>query len=275
MHREMNIDFNEIIEIVYTSIRRASIFMGLGINAANNPNHTDYSLTHNTSLSLVPDNAGPEEISEFKENFKQWLIGNNLRSVTEAFDIFLLRIFEICHYADTFKSDTIPHAQYMEFVRVTKRFEYKKFNDKINILSKRFDITTNYKSCHLSIKKARDCLSHRLGCVAKSDCNENDAINIHWMAPEFIASNSTGKIQAIKAPINEPVILAGDYGLYLRYVQRNRIFKKGGFINLTPKEVSEMCLFYQTEAEGIINLAINFIKSNSDIFDNPRSKTII
>lgn len=50
----MNIDFKQVFDIATIGIRRAAVFMGLGINAANNPACNDYHLGDESYINLVP-----------------------------------------------------------------------------------------------------------------------------------------------------------------------------------------------------------------------------
>lgn len=246
--------------------------MGLGINAANNPEFIDYFLTHETGLNLAPENASAEEISHFKSNFKHWLIGNGLRTVTESFEIYLQNIYEACSYIQILQGDTIKKNQFDSIIKSLKKFAHVGFDDKFKMLEDEFAIIMDTKDLHLSIKQARNCLSHRLGWVNKNDCNENHSLNIRWKGLELFGSKS-GVI--LELPLSEPKILESGDGVSVRYVDKNRIFKIGSLINLTAKEVSEICLFYKFEVERINNMAVAYVKNNSDIFDKPKAIKII
>jgi hypothetical protein len=79
---EINLD--KILDVAIRGVRRAAIFMGLGVNAASDTEFTDYQLTHLTKIKIVPDVA-PEVVTHFKDEFKIWIEANGFRELVEAF----------------------------------------------------------------------------------------------------------------------------------------------------------------------------------------------
>ena len=65
-------------------VRRASVFLGLGVNAARNPQFKDYQLQNLALFRIMPDALPDETIAHFKENFEEWVISCALRELTES-----------------------------------------------------------------------------------------------------------------------------------------------------------------------------------------------
>ncbi len=58
--RQMSIKFDQIDQAAMIGIRRAAVFLGLGVNAANDPFLKNYRLTHETSVEILPNPISPE-----------------------------------------------------------------------------------------------------------------------------------------------------------------------------------------------------------------------
>lgn len=58
----LEINFDKILEVALRVVRRASVFMGFGVNAAQNPHFNNYQLTQITKIQLVSANVTPETL---------------------------------------------------------------------------------------------------------------------------------------------------------------------------------------------------------------------
>ncbi|NWF74711.1 MAG: hypothetical protein HXY51_16970 [Nitrospirae bacterium] len=92
----INVDLDDIQEIALKGVRRAAVFMGLGLNAAFNKDFKDYRLSQITKVDLVPPDANDAQIENFKKEFSYWIIGNGLRELIENFHVFLDRLHDGC-----------------------------------------------------------------------------------------------------------------------------------------------------------------------------------
>lgn len=90
---EINLD--NILDVAIRGVRRAAVFMGLGVNAAMDTKFTNYQLTHLTKLQLVPT-VGPEVISHFKDEFKIWIEANGFRELVETFSNYMDALHQVC-----------------------------------------------------------------------------------------------------------------------------------------------------------------------------------
>jgi hypothetical protein len=96
----VKIDLRHLGRLAQTGVRRAELFMGLGLNAANRPDFRDYELNKlpvavdQASIpvrSLAP-NANNETIERYKEQFKTWVVSCGLRELLERIRIIPGRI---------------------------------------------------------------------------------------------------------------------------------------------------------------------------------------
>ncbi|MDP2744700.1 MAG: hypothetical protein Q8P00_06525 [Dehalococcoidia bacterium] len=86
---QVNINLPAIKNIAVKGIRRTAVFMGLGINAANNPDFRQYELAKITSLEFIEPISDEKTLTNFKTEFGRWVIGNGLRELIETFCVFL------------------------------------------------------------------------------------------------------------------------------------------------------------------------------------------
>jgi len=267
-HQYLNINFLEILNIALAGIRRSSIFLGLGLNAAWNPEYKNYLLLDSTKIHFIPQQLSDSDIENAKRDFANWLVGNGLREVNEHFDVFLDKIYEATMMGLVFKHEKIDHEKYAEIKNKCKRFSKKGIEDKFEELKKSFEFTSDNKDCHLSLKKARNCLSHRLGRVEDIDCNDEDKLTISWLTLDIVTIKNGEKGEIIELPIKQQHILTGNVGLGYSYSKTCASFAKGMIVNLNPKNINEICFFYAIEAEKIKDSAVEFLKQKGIIFDN-------
>lgn len=65
----LQLNFLNILNIALAGIRRANIFLGLGLNAAQNPAHKDYLLPDSTKIHFIPENLSDLDIENSKKDF--------------------------------------------------------------------------------------------------------------------------------------------------------------------------------------------------------------
>jgi hypothetical protein len=102
---EYKIDFGKILEVALKGVRRATVFLGLGVNAALDSNFSKYQLTDIAQIQLLPEHVDAKTLSHFKEEFKTWVVGNGLRELVETFSVFLEQLHEACFLIDNY---TVP-----------------------------------------------------------------------------------------------------------------------------------------------------------------------
>lgn len=93
---QYNIDFGKILEVALKGVRRATVFLGFGVNAALDPEFNKYQLTKIAKIQLLPPDVDAQTVARFKEEFKTWIVGNGLRELIETFSVFLERLHEAC-----------------------------------------------------------------------------------------------------------------------------------------------------------------------------------
>jgi hypothetical protein len=73
------INLDQIRITALTGVNRAIIFMGLGVNAADDPAFVDYQLKGPVQIPVIPHELSESELLAAKKDFRNWIIGNGLR----------------------------------------------------------------------------------------------------------------------------------------------------------------------------------------------------
>lgn len=248
----MTIDFDRIKDIALRGIRRATVFLGLGVNAARNESLTEYDLAE-TRIKLLPE----RELKDIKQNFEKWIIWNSLRELIESFGIFLDAIHQSCLLFATHKGRvTSKNAE-----KWGPDFERKGVEGKLEILRTRFNITTKSENYFATINQARNCITHRQGRVGKEDLKGNASFTPTWRAFDIIIQTPDGAEISLQAPIPESGIYLKDGGTVgLKISERLRAYKLGDIIEFTPMDVNEICFLVNEASNEIVASAINYAK---------------
>lgn len=255
--KKYEIDFKEILEIAHIGVRRASIFMGLGVNAALDETFTNYQLTHLTGLQLVPDNVPPETLENFKTEFKTWIEGNGFRELVESFLSFLDRI----HQAAYIMKKTGIKIKVSELQERQKNFEKQGLPNKLNLLATEFGIMPKHPEYIKSLNRARNCLTHRRGIVGVEDLADVKICRINWLGADLFIQTSSGERHLIEDCIKNKKSFPEDTMVMMQMVERERQFDLRSQMTLSTRDLAEICWFFQREATSTIESTVNFAKS--------------
>jgi hypothetical protein len=123
-------DVNAIAEISNLGIRRATCFLGLGVNAARDTRLKDYSLSDFSFVQEIPENIPDETISRFKVDFEHWIILSALRELIETFSVFLDAVCDATLHAAVNKLVLTPEAA----STLMRKFEFSGLEGKFVLL---------------------------------------------------------------------------------------------------------------------------------------------
>src|SRR5580692_3686833 len=112
------IDLDRVWRHLGIGIRRAYVFAGLGVNAANDPQLKDFHLPGLFKISFVPFEAeSANAIAEYKKEFATWVLGNALREAIESLEICLREVYQVCTLVEQVTAKRGPSR------KVTRTFE--------------------------------------------------------------------------------------------------------------------------------------------------------
>jgi hypothetical protein len=244
------IDLDQIRITALTGIHRASIFMGLGVNAADDPSFVSYQLKGPVHISIIPHELSESDLVAVKKDFRNWIIGNGLRELTERFGAFLDQIFDVILFLDIHaKTITLQEAQKLQcgFVKDTA------ISGKLKRLSTRWGQLFLNQRHYERLTTARNCLVHGLGIVRPRDRNDGDHLLISWRGGDVYLHDQDGtefrfsEETVGRIAVGNPVFRASD---------REKRFAVGAEVVLIPQELQEICAMVQRDTEDILSLLL-------------------
>ena len=131
----VNIDLDRIWNPIGVGIRRAYVFAGFGINAANDPNLIDYHLPGLMKLGFAPHSVDQDLLVEYKREFANWILGNALREVIESLEVCLGNVFEVAALAAQSKRKPISR-------KLARDFNRSGASGRLRVLRKEFGFTS-------------------------------------------------------------------------------------------------------------------------------------
>lgn len=242
-------------EIARKGIRRAAVFMGLGVNAAGAAELNNYHLYQDTTLHLLPSAVPPEVLMEWKDQFRLWVVSSGFREIVDSLCRYFDHIHLACSIAATKKFD--PRSQ--------RRFERQGLEGKIDFLRDSLGLTSPNASLVQSFYPVRNCLVHRLGRVGREDIKNGTALAIRYRRIEFVHTTDTGRIIRLPDLMDPktkpfPVEEAGTLGL--QYQERVLEFPFGSIVTFSPKELTEILFFTQQFLSEYNKAVVEFAQNN-------------
>lgn len=259
----LEINFDEILDVALRGVRRASIFMGLGVNAAQDAQFANYQLTHITKIQLVPNNVTQETLKHFKDEFKTWVEANGFRELVEAFSSFLDLLHQACLAINGRNQKLALQGVYEK----QKSFELQGFPNKLNNLEIAFAVRPKNTEYLKSLNKARNCLTHRRGIVGPEDTEAGDELRVLWLGMDIFIETPSGE----KHMLNDfqPGLYLPEGGTVMaQMVERLRTYERGTPVSLSTRELAEICWFFEREARTAVLSGVEFAKRSGIVVEH-------
>ena len=245
---QININLPFIQNIAILGVRRTAVFMGLGINAASNPDFKQYELAKITGLEFIEPISNEKTLTEFKTEFGRWSIGNGLRELIETFCVFLDEIHLVCLWI-AITNKLISKEQ---FQKKNAKFRHYGLKDKISCLNDDFGVTIISSEYLLSINQARHCLTHRRGIVSGDDCLNEKELIVRWKGIDLYAETPSGE-RILLFPMPEGGVILPEGGkIVATFPDRTMTFLLGALVNFSPRDLAEICQFTLTQTNEVI-----------------------
>ncbi|OGA31306.1 MAG: hypothetical protein A3G80_11535 [Betaproteobacteria bacterium RIFCSPLOWO2_12_FULL_62_13b] len=251
----IEINFDNILDVATRGVRRATVFMGLGVNAALDTEFTNYQLTHLTNIQLVP-NVAPEAVSHFKDEFKVWIEANGLTELVETFSSFLDSLHHACLVIKKSKENLSPE----QLQEQDKNFEQQGFPNKLNILASSFSSGPKHIEYLKSLNKARNCFTHRRGIVGPEDVAAGKSLSAVWLGMDLFAETPTGEKHMLNEIREGGLHLPEGGTVKVHMVERERVFSVGTPLKFSTRDLAEICWFFDQEARSAVASAVEFAK---------------
>lgn len=256
--KQLTIDFDRVMDIALRGIRRTSVFMGLGVNAARDDRLKEYHLPDLMMFRVMPDSVDDQTLAGFKSTFHQWIISNGLRELIETFATFLDQVYKICLLIAESKGKVSDK----ERIACGRDFEKKGVEDKLNSLRGKFSIFTIREKYFSSINKARNCITHRQGKVGPKDLKDQNTFRLVWLGMELYAETTSGKRHSLMPPFpKDNVILESGDRVMVSVVDRVKEYKLGETVTFSPNDIGEICLLFHLATDDITKSALEYAKN--------------
>ena len=189
---ELRIDFDQILDVALHGVRRASVFIGFGVNAATDSNFKTHSLTKFSNLQIGPSELSEEALVEAKENFRLWIEAAGFRELTDTFNVFLEAIHSACLISSCARdTGQIEREQFTSANFSHSKFLRERFPNKLSLLQQRFGIFAQHEDQLKSLQKARNCFTHRRGVVGTEDL-DNGSFSVSWLGMDLLVVEPNG-----------------------------------------------------------------------------------
>lgn len=243
----IRIDLDKTLDIAVKGVRRASIFMGLGVNAALDDQFSSYQLSKITNIQLISDDVSAETLRHFKSEFRIWIEAGGLRELVETFSTYLDALHRVCSLMQAIRENS--SEEYME--RNNKSFCREGIVKKIKILKRRFNVEANNPEYIVSIGQARNCLTHRQGIVGVDDVRTGNNLTVSWIGIDVFIETQTGQRHSLNDIPEEGLSFADGGDIKFKFSERHRVFPLRSKLALSTRDLAEICWFYDREARHL------------------------
>lgn len=262
----MNINFDEVIEKGLKGVRRSYVFMGLGVNSAEDDRLCNYQLTPLTSLQLLQDGLDEFTVKNFKDNYKEWVLNTAFRDALEAFHIFVEELF-ICLIVLKKKAASLGAVK-----KDIERFEKLPFPSKMEHLRKQFFVEPEFINHIKSINRTRNCLAHRGWVVSTKDYNNSpkSALVLSWRGMNMVLTDKEGERECHMSEL-VGIVTKHETKVGLRFADRSKEFVSGQVIRLEPKELAEILWYWTMEMKKLLVRSVEYAKNAGATIVEPNS----
>lgn len=269
-----HIDIDKLKDFAHVGVRRAAIFLGLGLNAAHREDFMDYELSKlppsdgdkRFPIDFFPRGLPAERINYFKIEFSRWIRDCCLCDLLEHYALFLdkihLHALVVYRAAGRLSERDSPE-------KLHNKFRYDGITAKHRVLRERFGIDPAHAGFVDQLYEARNALTHDFGVVLPKRCDSNGNFALKWPKFNFIGIGSeTGKETPLVALIGEPT--TEETTIALRVEQREDIYKAGERVEVSREDLEEVLHFFagwaipSTLTAFVAFLEVNGIKPKND-----------
>lgn len=250
----INIDLDKVLEVALNGVRRASVFMGLGVNAAIDDGFRNYQLTSLTNIQLVPENVPEETLKHFKEEFRLWIEAAGFRELADTFANYLDSVHHTCLVMKAISEKT----SLTDIQDIHRKYRDEGFPNKLNVLSQRFSVAPTNGPYLLSLSRVRNCLTHRRGIVGDEDLRGEAEFSAKWLGLDVFIEEPDGTRHPFNETPPEGLFLANGGAVMLGRNERNRTFKRDDKLILSTRDLAEVCWFYELEARAVLKSVLEF-----------------
>lgn len=235
--RTITFNLDHVFEILRNGVRRADVFMGVGLNAAEHDPPISHLLAVDGahSIRLVKEELTDEEKAHVAAEFGKWVRTNGLRELIETFSIFLHRL-----YVPLF---VIGRGRGLDNIKLCSpaRFEQAGITEQVEEFAKVVPVDDGNRRILRSLNQTRNCFAHRRGIVGARDLDtETKTFSIYWNALRLQIAEPDGNIVPEES-IYGRVFENGGI-VQARMTEQSKTFHLQQELMLEKRELKEICL---------------------------------
>lgn len=262
---QININLPAIQEIAVKGVRRTAVFMGLGINAANNSDFKQYELTNITNLQFIEPTLDEQTLTGFKTEFARWVISCGLRELIETFCVLL----DEAHLACLWISASCGQVSTDQIQTEDQRFRRCGLRGKLTHLSDNFGVGVKHPDYLFSINQARHCLTHRRAIVGNEDCFDSSELVVKWRGVDLYAETPSGERVSLHPMPEDGVVLPEGGKIMVAFPERMRTFRLYSIVTFSPIELAEICHFALNTTREVIHSVEAYARDRNIPLVNP------
>ncbi len=271
-HQKINLDLSILIPHINGIVLSSADMVYLGLQALEESNLQDLK-EPDVGVQVLWTEGHIHNISDLKEKFKSWIIGNALVRSLESLNPIFNEVRKVCEIARNcvngqIKGEMLEPLSRYEFPKVddTKGFERGNITRRLNILKDyyKFPLQSDMYNALISLDHCRNCLVHRSGVVRlKEDINGNghkDAMAIKWLKPAYRVKDLKGKERFVT--IGD--IVQGGETLYkkIEFQETIKKFKETERIVLSVDEFGEISIMLIYFGGLLVNTIVEYCKQH-------------
>ncbi|MDX2027511.1 MAG: hypothetical protein SFW62_02625 [Alphaproteobacteria bacterium] len=263
----VNIDLDHLRGIADRGVRRAAVFMGLGLNAAHREDFVDYELSklpviQNRAaipVEFIQENAPPGAITRFKQEFATWITGCGLREILEYYSLFLDHI----HNYSLLVLQTRNELKDLNPKKTHAKFRGFGIGKKLEWLKTHFNIDTKHASKISDFYQVRNCLTHDLGIVMSKRFNTENALVVKWLALDLLVKELNSDRERTLYELRNKTIEGGG-NIVLKVIECERTFTEGEKLTLSHQDLWGICQFFHMFAiSNVVESFADFLKRHN------------
>ncbi len=250
------IDFTKLKGVAELGVKRASVFMGLGTNAAMVSPPISHILSDNVQFHFVPSDPSDETKRHYLEEFESWTIGNCLRDLADNFSMFLTEAFFIYHVLQT-----MTYSEH-EDLKAKRAFEKLNVSAQYKRLALDLGLDPGLGEMFETFRLARNCLSHRMGSVTAEDAPDGK-LRIRWcmIAASIVSEDGQSVLMDNDTIGTEKSFGAQNASIRLGMHWKERAFPVGAVIRLSRHDLSEMCMGVTLVTEHVVQKLVEYTRA--------------
>ena len=252
----LKLDLVELKEVSLQGIRRAAAFLGIGLNATRDWSNPSLTLDSFIKWQFFPEPIPEEQMKNAVEEFQRWVIGNSLRELDASFNTFLDGAWGIKEWAKLHKT-SVKSSHKIATVSADTNAA-----NKLEKILRDLDGDLSDVPRLKTLSNLRNCLTHARGIVTERHANEDGKLKIRWLGLElgFVQGDS---YSAIPHEVDAPYLQAPDPSqpadVVIKFSERERCFGMGSAISISPRDLQEICFFYQRLTDQVVPKLHEFI----------------